>query len=152
MKYKIMVINGPNLNLLGAREQEIYGTATLEEINQELEVIARNKGVEIEFYQSNHEGELIDKIHSARGQAHYLIINGGAYTHYSIALHDALKAVSIPFIEVHMSNLEAREPFRHNSLLSPIATGKICGLGRLSYKMALMAACETLLGEGENSL
>ncbi len=152
MQYKILVINGPNLNLLGEREREIYGTATLEEINQELEVIARKRGVRIEFFQSNHEGELIDKIHSARDQTHYLIINAGAYTHYSIALHDALKAVSIPFIEVHMSNLEAREPFRHNSLLSPLAAGKICGLGPLSYKMALMAACETLLGEEGDSL
>jgi 3-dehydroquinate dehydratase-2 len=152
LRYKILIINGPNLNLLGSREQEIYGTATLEEINQELEVIARKQGVEIEFFQSNHEGELIDKIHSAPGRFHYLIINAGAYTHYSIALYDALKAVSIPFIEVHMSNLAAREPFRQKSLLSPLATGKICGLGPLSYKMALMAACEILLGEGEDSI
>jgi 3-dehydroquinate dehydratase type II len=110
LRYKILIINGPNLNLLGSREQEIYGTATLEEINQELEVIARKQGVEIEFFQSNHEGELIDKIHSAPGRFHYLIINAGAYTHYSIALYDALKAVSIPFIEVHMSNL-ASNPY-----------------------------------------
>jgi len=149
LSYKIMVINGPNLNLLGQREKEIYGTATLEEINRDLESIAARKGVDIEFFQSNHEGELIDKIHSARGDADYLLINAAAYTHYSIAIYDALKAVDIPFIEVHLSNLNAREPFRQQSILSSIAAGKICGLGGLSYKMALLAACEELQGENE---
>ncbi len=147
MSYKILVINGPNLNLLGKREKEIYGTATLEEINKDLEVMASEKGIDIEFFQSNHEGYIIDKIHSARGKIDYLLINAAAYTHYSIAIYDALKAVEIPFIEVHLSNIDAREPFRQQSLLSPIAAGKICGLGGLSYKMALLAACEALLGE-----
>lgn len=146
MAYKILVVNGPNLNLLGEREKEIYGTATLEEINRELESLAREEGMDIEFFQSNHEGELIDKIHSARGDANYIIINAGAYTHYSIALHDALKGVQIPFIEVHLSNPEARESFRRVSLLSPIASGKICGLGATGYKIALLAVCEILLG------
>ncbi len=149
MSYKILVINGPNLNLLGEREQEIYGTATLEEINKDLEIIAAQKGMAIEFFQSNHEGALIDKIQSARGDADYLLVNAAAYTHYSVAIYDALKAVKIPFIEVHLSNLDARESFRQQSLLSPIAAGKICGLGGLSYKMALMAACEALQGEDE---
>ncbi len=149
MKNKILVINGPNLNLLGTRETQIYGTATLEEINKDLEVIAAEKGIAIEFFQSNHEGDLINKIHSARGNADYLLINAAAYTHYSIAIYDALKAVKIPFIEVHLSNLDARESFRQQSLLSPIAAGKICGLGGLSYKLALLAACEALIGKNE---
>lgn len=149
MQHKIVVINGPNLNLLGQREEEIYGTTSLEEINQDLQRLAMEKGVDIEFFQSNHEGALVDRIHAARGEAHYLLINAGAYTHYSIALHDALKAVGIPFIEVHLTIPEAREPFRHHSFLSPIAAGKICGLGGLSYKLALLAACEALKGGKE---
>jgi len=141
---KVIIINGPNLNLLGKREPEIYGTATLEEINAELRVLAAEKGVEIDFFQSNHEGAIVDKIQSIQGEADYILINAGAYTHYSIAILDALKAVGIPFIEIHLSNPEAREAFRHTSLLSSAAAGKICGLGRLSYKLALLGVCELL--------
>lgn len=143
MKGRVLVINGPNLNLLGQRETDIYGTLTLEEINHHLQTVALENNVEIEFFQSNHEGEIVDKIHAARG-VNYLLINAGAFTHYSLAIYDALKSVQIPFIELHMSNIDAREPFRQKSVLSPIATGKICGFGKLSYTLALMAACEML--------
>ncbi len=143
MKGRVLVINGPNLNLLGQRETEIYGTLTLDEINDDLRILARNNDIEIDFFQSNHEGEIIDKIHDSRGVS-YLLINAGAFTHYSLAIYDALKSVQIPFIEVHMSNIDARESFRQRSVLSPIAAGKICGLGKLSYTLALMAVCEML--------
>lgn len=143
MKGRVLVINGPNLNLLGQRETDIYGTLTLEEINHHLQTVALENNVEIEFFQSNHEGEIVDKIHAARG-VNYLLINAGAFTHYSLAIYDALRSVQIPFIELHMSNIDAREPFRQKSVLSPIAAGKICGFGKLSYTLALMAACEML--------
>jgi 3-dehydroquinate dehydratase-2 len=146
---KILVINGPNLNILGDRENEIYGDLSLDQINNELLDIAEAKGVNIEFFQSNCEGSIVDRIQSAKRQADYLIINAGAYTHYSIAIYDALKAVKIPFIEVHLSNPEAREEFRHKSILSPIAAGKICGFGALSYKLAVLAACEYIMNDYE---
>jgi len=144
----ILVINGPNLNLLGTREVEIYGTQTLDAINRELERLAESRGVHIEFFQSNHEGELIDRIQAARGRAGCIIINAGALTHYSIALHDALRAVELPVIEVHLSNPYAREDFRHRSLVSPVAVGGVFGLGSLSYRLAVEAACELLARMG----
>ncbi len=136
----IWVINGPNLNMLGVREQQIYGSASLEEINADLQARADEAGIVIEFFQSNHEGELVDKIHKAYGLVDFIIINPGAYSHYSIALYDALKTVQIPVIEVHLSNIYSRESFRHRSLISPLAVGGIFGLGPLGYRLALEAA------------
>lgn len=139
---RVLVVNGPNLNLLGQRETSLYGERSLDDINNALRQIALQKQVEIDFFQSNHEGELVDRIQQAQGSIDAFIINAGAFTHYSIALLDALKAVQIPFIEVHLTNIYAREDFRHRSLLSPVARGGIFGLGADSYKMALLAVCE----------
>ena len=139
---RVLVINGPNLNLLGQRETSLYGEQSLDDINNALRQIAQQKQVGIDFFQSNHEGELVDHIQQAQGSVDAFIINAGALTHYSIALLDALKAVQIPFIEVHLTNIYAREDFRHHSLLSPIARGGIFGLGADSYKMALLTVCE----------
>jgi 3-dehydroquinate dehydratase-2 len=140
----ILVINGPNLNLLGQREPSLYGTQSLEEINQELEHMASAADIRIEFFQSNHEGELVDRIQQARDDFEVIIINAGALSHYSIAIHDVLRAVNIPVIEVHLSNIYAREEFRHKSLISPVAVGGIFGLGALSYRLAFLAACEII--------
>ena len=141
-KPHVLVINGPNLNLLGVREKDLYGTLSLEDINRELTIQAQKEGVEIEFYQSNHEGELVDRIQETLGNTDAIIINAGALTHYSIALLDALKAVEIPFLEVHLTNIYAREDFRHKSLLSPSARGGIFGLGPYGYTLALQAVCQ----------
>ena len=138
----IWIINGPNLNMLGVREQQIYGSTSLEEINADLQVRADEAGIDLEFFQSNHEGELVDKIHKAYGLVDCIIINPGAYSHYSIALYDALKTVQISVIEVHLSNIYSREPFRHRSLISPLAVGGIFGLGPLGYRLALDAASQ----------
>ncbi len=134
---KIAIINGPNLNLLGTREPEKYGTTTLAELEKKLLHESLTLGVELCFKQSNHEGELIDFIHSIKNTVKYIIINPAAFTHTSIALRDALLSVNIPFIEVHISNLLKREPFRHHSYLSDIAVGTIGGLGILGYSLAL---------------
>ena len=139
---RVLVINGPNLNLLGKRETNLYGDVSLEDINYALQKLAAEKQVEIDFFQSNHEGELVDRIQQAQGRVDAMIINAGALTHYSIALLDALKAVNIPFIEVHLTNIYAREEFRHQSLLSPIARGGIFGLGAAGYSLALLAVYE----------
>jgi len=140
----ILVINGPNLNMLGVREKEIYGEQSLEEINKDLRDMPVPDGVELEFFQSNHEGALIDKIQEAFGKVDVIIINAGALTHYSIGIHDALKAVNIPVIEVHLSNIHAREDFRCHSLISPVAAGGIFGFGPSGYKLAVTAACELI--------
>lgn len=140
----ILVLNGPNLNLLGQREPTLYGTQTLGEINQELEGMASAAGIRIEFFQSNHEGELVDRIQQARDDFELIIINAGAFSHYSISIHDALRAVNIPVIEVHLSNIYTREEFRHQSLISPVAVGGIFGFGALSYRLAFLAACEII--------
>ena len=134
---KILIINGPNLNLLGKREPEIYGNRTLEEINKEITAFAVTRKCKAEFFQSNCEGAIIDKIQSAGCDA--LIINAGAYTHYSYAIRDALKGSGIPCVEVHMSNVYAREEFRHTSVLAPVVKGVICGFGVDSYKLAINA-------------
>ncbi len=138
----VLVINGPNLNMLGNREKEYYGSLTLEEINADLQVSAAQLGLSIEFFQSNHEGELVDRIHKAWMQVDCIIINPGAYSHYSIAIYDALKAVQIPVIEVHLSNIHKREHFRNQSLISAMAVGGIFGLGPLGYHLALQAASD----------
>ncbi|MDX9944014.1 MAG: type II 3-dehydroquinate dehydratase [Azonexus sp.] len=137
-KPRILVLHGPNLNLLGTREPEHYGRMTLADINLSLARLADSVGVELEAFQSNHEGALIERIHAAREQGvRAIIINPAAYTHTSVALRDALAAVAIPFVEVHLSNVHAREPFRHHSYFSDLAIGVICGLGHEGYRLAL---------------
>lgn len=143
-KYRILVINGPNLNLLGKREPTIYGHQTLADISIQLDEQGQQLGVELEHFQSNHEGAIVDRIHQAMGVIDFIIINPGALTHTSVALRDALLGVAIPFIEVHLSNVHAREPFRHHSYLSDQAVGVICGLGSLGYQFALNAAVSQL--------
>jgi 3-dehydroquinate dehydratase-2 len=140
MGKRIIVINGPNLNLLGTREKDVYGTATLSEIAGAVIEEAKALGMDADFVQSNHEGEIIDKIHEARGRYDLIIINPGAYTHYSIAIRDAIKAVELPCIEVHLSNIHAREEFRSNSVIAPVCAGQISGFGANSYLVALRAA------------
>jgi 3-dehydroquinate dehydratase-2 len=137
MTSRLLVLHGPNLNLLGTREPEIYGRQTLEEIDEQLSAIATSHGAELHTYQSNHEGQLIDRIHSAKDIIDMIVINAGALTHTSVALRDALVGVAIPFIEVHLSNIHAREPFRHRSYLADVAIGSICGLGTHGYGAAL---------------
>jgi 3-dehydroquinate dehydratase-2 len=137
MTPRVLVLNGPNLNLLGQREPEIYGRTTLADIERACAARAAELGLGLEFRQSNHEGVLIDWIHAARGDAAGIVINAGAYTHSSIALHDALLAFDGPVVEVHLSNVFKREAFRHHSYISPVAVGVICGFGADSYLLAL---------------
>lgn len=133
----VLVINGANLNFLGIRERGIYGKDTLDEINRKLNNYGSEKKIRLEFFQSNHEGEIIDKIQSVYNEVDYLIINPGAFTHYSIGIRDAILSVGIPCIEVHISNIYKREEFRHRSLISDIAIGTISGFGSYGYQMAL---------------
>lgn len=141
----ILVLNGPNLNLLGTREPAVYGHTTLPMIEAELTQIAADAGVALQCFQSNHEGALIDRIQAARGDGtRCIVINPGGLTHTSVALRDALAGVALPFIEVHISNVHAREAFRHHSYLSPIALGVICGLGVNGYRLALRHALSLL--------
>lgn len=142
----ILVLNGPNLNLLGTREPEVYGRTTLEDIENDCREHGKRIGLEIDFRQSNHEGDLVDWIQSAREGVSGIVINAGAYTHTSVAIHDALRAVGIPAIEVHLSNIHAREDFRKHSYLSPVCRGMICGLGAKGYILALDALCEIVKG------
>ncbi|MFT0851449.1 type II 3-dehydroquinate dehydratase [Achromobacter sp. F4_2707] len=141
MAQRILVLHGPNLNLLGTREPEVYGRLALADINQRLEHLAAERGARLSVYQSNHEGALVDRIQEAgRDGTEYIIINAAAYTHTSVAIRDALSAVDIPFVEVHLSNVYKREAFRHHSYLSSTAQGVIAGLGAFGYEAALLYA------------
>ncbi len=140
---KIKVIHGPNLNLLGVREPGVYGQETLDKINDGLCRCGEEQGVTVDCYQSNHEGDLVDVIHQAMTDGvDGIVINPGAYTHTSVALRDAVSAVSIPTVEVHLSNIHSREEFRHHSYLAPVCLGQVCGLGSRGYRLALLALIE----------
>ncbi|KNG92944.1 type II 3-dehydroquinate dehydratase [Pseudaestuariivita atlantica] len=135
----ILILNGPNLNLLGQRQPEIYGRTTLDDIREMCTEHAQTLGIEIEFEQSNHEGALIDRIHQSKALHDGIVLNAGAYTHTSWALHDAVASVELPTIELHLSNVHAREPFRHHSCLAPVVIGLICGFGANGYRLAMDA-------------
>lgn len=141
---RVLVIHGPNLNLLGKREPEIYGTQTLDELNQDLARQAKELGLQLETYQSNHEGEIVEKIQQASEKVDCIVINPAALTHYSVAVRDALAAVDIPTIEVHLSNIYSREDFRRRSLVTSVVTGQISGFGADSYQLALGVASRLL--------
>lgn len=141
---KILVIHGPNLQLLGKREIDVYGSVTIEEINNDLKKLAAQKKVALEIVQSNHEGEIVELIGTAKGKFGAMLINPAAYTHTSVAIRDAISAVNIPTVEVHLSNIYAREEFRHTSLIAPVAKGQISGFGKKSYIMGLEAAISLL--------
>jgi 3-dehydroquinate dehydratase-2 len=136
---RVSIINGPNLNLLGKREPQYYGENSLQEINDHINAAVSRFGVEVDFFQSNHEGEIIDRIQEASAVSDGIVINAGALSHYSYAIRDALAAAGIPVVEVHMSNIYAREEFRHRSVLSPVVSGQICGFGEYGYVMAVYA-------------
>jgi 3-dehydroquinate dehydratase-2 len=142
MPKRILVLNGPNLNLLGVREPGTYGTATLSDIEALCRAEAGRQGLDLDFRQSNHEGELVTWIQEARGTVDGLVINPAAYSHTSVAIHDALRLLDCPIVEVHLSNIHAREAFRHHSFVSAVATGVICGLGVLGYRVAIVALAE----------
>jgi 3-dehydroquinate dehydratase-2 len=142
MAKKILVINGPNLDLLGKREKDIYGSDTIEDINNAVREAAGGAEVDLEFFQSNHEGDIVDKIN--RTETGGILINPAAYTHTSVAIHDALRVKEIPVVEVHLSNIYAREEFRHKSLIAPVVTGQISGFGRQSYILGVKALLELI--------
>ena len=139
MMNKIIILNGPNLNLLGEREKEKYGNITLKDIENNCKEFAKKNDIDLSLFQSNIEGELVEEIQNARKEQHGLIINAGAYTHTSVAIHDALKVLKIPIVELHITNIYNREEFRHKSLISKLATGILCGFGTDGYIMALQA-------------
>jgi 3-dehydroquinate dehydratase-2 len=141
---RIAVLNGPNLNLLGIREPELYGRTTLAQVENRLSEVGRELGVDVEFAQRNGEGDLVDLVHSLRGRAHGAVVNAGAYAHTSLALRDALTGASLPFVEVHVTNVYAREPERRYSMLAPAAVGSVVGLGTQGYELALRGLVATL--------
>ncbi len=141
---RVLVLHGPNLNLTGQRETEIYGVASLEEIDNSLIELGAELGLDVECFQSNHEGDLVDRIHDAARRCDLIVINPGALTHYSYVLRDALRGVGLPVIEVHMSNIHTREAWRRRSVIAPVASGQIAGFGRWSYALALTAASRLL--------
>jgi 3-dehydroquinate dehydratase-2 len=143
---RIAVLNGPNLNLLGTREPELYGRVSLPEVEARLAEVGRELRVEVECAQRNGEGELVELVHSLRGRADGAVVNAGAYSHTSLALRDALTGVSLPFVEVHVTNVHAREPERHRSMLASAAIGSVVGLGTLGYELALRGLVATLRG------
>lgn len=147
----ILVLHGPNLNLLGRREPEVYGATTLDDINQALEQEGQRLQVRVSAFQSNHEGALVDAIHAALGQHQGILINPGAYTHTSVALRDAISGVAIPTVEVHLSNVYKRESFRHHSYIAPVAIGQISGFGAESYRLGLQALVHHLRQTGKSS-
>jgi len=135
----VVVIHGPNLRMLGLREPALYGTHTLEQINEALEDEAKDLGVELRLLQSDHEGEIVEAIHNAHGWAQGIVINAAGYTHTSVAIRDAIEAVRLPTVEVHLSNVHAREEFRHRSLIAAVCAGQVCGFGAMSYLLGLRA-------------
>lgn len=139
---KILVIHGPNLDLLGKREPEVYGRTSIDEINKELKERAKSSGADLEIMQSNHEGEIVDRIGRSKGKFDAIMINPAAYTHTSVAIRDAVSACGVPVVEVHLSNIYAREEFRHKSLIAPVARGQVSGFGKTSYLLGLDAAIE----------
>ena len=141
---RVLFLNGPNLNLLGQKEPEVYGRSTLADIEAKVRARARKLKVDVDFRQSNLEGELVDWIQQAKGQFDVIVLNAAAYTHTSIALRDAIVAADVPTVEIHLSNIHAREPFRHVSMVAPVAVGMICGFGPLGYTLALQALAARL--------
>jgi 3-dehydroquinate dehydratase-2 len=139
---RVLVLNGPNLNLLGTRKPEIYGTTTLADIERMMRERAVELGIEMDFMQTNYEGELVEAIQKAKGKYQYLLLNAAAYTHTSVAIRDAIEAVELPAVEIHLSNIHAREEFRHHSLIAPVCVGQICGFGAKSYLLALQYVAE----------
>lgn len=143
--HRILLLNGPNLNMLGAREPKHYGSISLASIEEKIQILATQHNVKVECFQANSEEKLINKIHESFQQVDFILINPAAYTHTSVALRDALLAVSIPFVEIHLSNVHKREPFRHHSYFSDVAEGVICGLGAKSYEFAFLFAMDYLV-------
>ena len=144
MKMKILFLNGPNLNMLGVREPDIYGRQTYADLEAYIQDFCRELGISCGIFQSNHEGAIIDRLHAARTEYDGVVLNAGAYTHYSYAIRDAISSVLMPGVEVHMSNIHAREPFRHESVIAPVCVGQICGFGKNTYLLGLQAIKELL--------